>query len=405
MKKIILIYANCVNPIAKGDFAFAGNIAKDMAEEATKSGLEVVLSTSQSSMNRFESLYGKPIDGRVLVERQTIRVCAIELLDPVNTVITAFIEANRCNHLPASELKRILSPETKFLFVGAANQFTITSQADAFGQLHVYAHQQPDIYHYYDTQDVFMGSSGIGNDRLGLPAFKTIEQLPELNEAQKNTIPDEKYGFIYLTNNRYGNELELICQYIYLTQRSCYVLIGEVAGLKKELMDLLSKWHKEGRIKNATQRIDQHNGLDNIVMRNMVAKSDDTLVVSTGVMSTLEAMHDGKLTYYQTFESNAEFVASYLMAVKAICANNNLLTGAMPKLLIELSELLFAPKPLSSCQLDRVNDLLAISIVPNRLVEANQAIINKAKGRLAPHLLSFIGGPSKTKPQDRKSVV
>jgi hypothetical protein len=113
-------------------------------------------------------------------------------------------------------------------------------------------------------------------------------------------------------------------------------------------------------------------------MRKMVAGASSDLVVSTGVMSTLEAMQDRKLPYYQDFYVNVNFVASYLIAVKSIVENDASLFGSMPQMIIDLSNLLFASKPLSQIDLKKTHDLLAISSVKDRLIDTNQAIVAQA---------------------------
>jgi hypothetical protein len=139
-----------------------------------------------------------------------------------------------------------------------------------------------------------------------------------------------------------------------------------------------------------------HQSLDNILMRNMVSQSSTQLVLSTGVMSTLELFQDKKLPYYQNLAINEYFIKSYLLAVKSICSSDDTLFGNMPQLIIELSDLLFRKKPLPPGDLKRTQDLLAMDSISMRLTEVNTRVIKKANGTLAGHLLNFIGGPTRT---------
>ncbi|TIG83042.1 ankyrin repeat domain-containing protein, partial [Legionella pneumophila] len=130
--------------------------------------------------------------------------------------------------------------------------------------------------------------------------------------------------------------------------------------------------YKGSSVSLAMPQIFFHDSVDNCLMRNMVSKSSGPLVVSTGVMSSIEAMQDGKLTYYQTMSNNTQFVASYLIAVKSICSSDTTLFGSMPKLIIDLSNLLFAEKPLKESQVKEIRTLLGMSSVTSRLGEMNK---------------------------------
>ena len=127
MKKVILIHANCLNPKAKGDFAFAGNIAKDTVQEISKlkETIDVILVSTVDGISRLVSLYGPVIKDRLSVEGIDVGLCSLGTFDAVGTVI-AYIDANRCRHTAAYIIKRVICPESKFLFVGNINQQAYT---------------------------------------------------------------------------------------------------------------------------------------------------------------------------------------------------------------------------------------------------------------------------------------
>ncbi|KTD43689.1 Dot/Icm T4SS effector AnkY/LegA9 [Legionella quateirensis] len=401
MPKVILIYANCQNTTAKGDFAFAGNIAKDLKEDIDRTGndIDVILTSTLDGMERFEKLYGKTIDGRVIIEGRSIGISALELLDPVKIEVVAFIEANRCKYAPADIVKRIISPDSKFLFIGAANQDAISGPFRHYFRYLGLQREQPELYNHFDADDIKLGSSGLGTDRLGLPKIKTADELPELSYEQSLQIPNTDYGFIYLAKINKSIDLRTIAQYTMISDLSEYVLVGDYSEKPLQVRAAViaeMKYHGTSLLQQLP-KIHYHQSLDNCLMRHMVAKSTGNLVLSTGVMSAIEAMNDKKLPYYQTLPNNTNFVASYLLAVKDIASNDSSLIGAMPQIIIELSNLLFADKPLSLSQVNRTKDLLSISSVPSRLIETNQKIIKIANGTLAGQLLSFIGNPTHTK--------
>lgn len=80
-----------------------------------------------------------------------------------------------------------------------------------------------------------------------------------------------------------------------------------------------------------------------------------------------------------------------------LVSSDTSLFGAMPQMIIELSGLLFANKPLNRMDMERTDTLLKLNAINSRLVSTNQTIIDKASGKIAPRLLSFLGESRKTK--------
>lgn len=399
MGQVILIHANCHNPTAKGDFAFAGNMAKDIVHELAKQGItdiDVVLVSTLAGIPRFTSIYGTPVKERVSVEGTSIGLSSLETFDAIDNTVVAFIDANRCKHAPADIIKRVLSPDSKFLFVGNVNQ---TAFANLFTQslyrMQVKREQQ-QLYDFFDDEDMLIGSAGLGAERLGIPSITKAEDLPTLSSSNQAMVPTGNYGFMYLAAIDPSKDYQLIAQYIKLSAQDEYILVGQFTDKKDEI-----QYAYNHDITLATSKplpaIEYHQSLPNEVMRQTVAHTNSLLVLSTGVTSTLEAMRDKKLPYYQDMDNNTEFVAAYLIAVKSLVSSDTSLFGAMPQMIIELSGLLFANKPLNRMDMERTDTLLKLNAINSRLVSTNQTIIDKASGKIAPRLLSFLGESRKTK--------
>lgn len=64
-KDTVVLYANCQNDDAFGDFTFAGVLAQNLMLEIKKQNLslDVILVSTKEGIPRFEKLYGQAIDG------------------------------------------------------------------------------------------------------------------------------------------------------------------------------------------------------------------------------------------------------------------------------------------------------------------------------------------------------
>jgi hypothetical protein len=407
MGKVILIHANCHNPVAKGDFAFAANIAKDLTLELQKKNandIEVVLVSTLDGVPKFLSLYRSAVDGILSIEGIMVRVSSLEEFDAVENTVVAFIDANRCKTAPADLVKRVLAPDSRFLFIGNINQHAF---ADLFSQT-LYRMQitrdQAGVYDGFHNEDMLIGSAGLSNDRLGLPTITKARDLPALESSEQATIPSASYGFMYLAAIDSSKDYRLIAQYIKLSNQRKYLLVGDFSTKK---VDIQYAFDHDSTMNTAQAfpQIEYHQSLPSKVMRQAVATSSSQLVLSTGVTSTLEAMRDQKLTYYQDMSNNSEFVAAYLMAVKSLVSSDKDLFGALPQMIIELSNLLFASKPLNKQDMGRTRELLELSSVNSRLISANQTIIDQASGKIATKLLTFLSGSRKTQDQVQLATV
>lgn len=392
MAKTILIYANCSNATSKGDFVHAGNIAKDLANLLQDGDIKVVLTSTRDGIDRFKTIYDHSLKDHLMIEGFIVGLCSLEEFDGVDNEVIAFIEANHCKYAPAQVVKRVLSPDSKFLLIGAGNQPANLNNKSLQHMLFLhYMKAQPGLYDSFDEQDILIGASGVGPNRLGLPQLKEARELADLSPAQQKKIPKIPYGFMYFMFTH--KFIDLITQYVKLTGLSRYVLIGDFTIYSFAIQQALI--NKLGFNKTQVPKIDFHQSLENPEMRKMLAGSHSDLVLSTGVMSAIEAMNENKLPYYQDFSENVEFVKSYLNAVKSICASDASIVNA--PWIITLSEILFASKPLHGSQMTQVSDLMGQPSIKHQLIHVNKTIIKKANGTLAPQLLSFIGSPSRTR--------
>ena len=402
MAKIILIYADCMNITAKGDYALAGSLAKDLTDELEKYGsdIKVVLTSRLEGLVKYHSLYGQSVNNMLTIDGTNIRLIAIDCIDGVNDHVVAFIQANRCKYAPAELVKHVLSPDSKLLFVGAANQPTYGTNSTKQAYISGADQTQPGIYPYFDKDDIQVVPCGFGVNRLGLPLLKSTTELPVLDVKERIKIPSRPYGFMYIAN--FGNNakelITTISQYIQLTGYEEYELVGNFTDMLQTITSGVAqdlRFNGQDMHSASSPAIMYQGSLDALTMRHMVAQSQK-LVLSTGVMSVVEAMQDGKLPFYQFLEHNKCFVKAYLKAVELMCASDKTLFAHLPDMIIKMSELLFAPKPLSPAHKHELKELLAIEAVSDHLVEINKRVIAVENGRVARQLLSFIGNPQHT---------
>lgn len=400
MSKVILIYSNCVNPTAKGDFAFGASIAHDLSLEIQSLGeeLEVILCSTKDGIGRFESMYKTVTPGFLEVDDQKIGLCALEDFDSINNKVVAFIEANLCKHPPGEILKRVLSPTSKFLFIGAPHQPSFSQLLSKHIYLATRKKKELNVYEFFDHQDTFLGSAGLGSSRLGLPLIKKQSELLPIDKSIDEVLQNP-YGFMYASNMDPINDAMMIAQYLKITNFKQYLLVGDFEE-KDSTVELAFDFEKIIKTREKFPSIQFFKSLPNAVMRDRISKSAGSLVLSTGVMSTLEVLQDEKLPFYQFSEHNERFAASYLKSVKSICSSSSDWI-VHPSVLIEFSKLLFAPKPLKPSELLRTKELVSIEPVCNQLIKTNKVIMRQASGTLATRLLNFIKGERKTKKEDQ----
>jgi hypothetical protein len=404
-KNVILIYANCVNPTAKGDYSFAGNIAKDLTglTEAIRMSEnltmrlpidDIILVSSGNGLAQFIALYGTPNEhGRIMIDGHSIGLCSLNEFNPIHNHVIAFIEANRCAPAPAQFVKRVISPDTKFLFIDNANQPAIMNAESQ--SLHK---EQPGLYEGFDNDDFFFASAGFGANRIGFPSLTERDHLKAVTPEESQCLPKGPYGFIYASASHDSFSYNLIAQYLYLLQEEGeevreYVLVGEFANKQK---NLAVAYKLEIGAVTPLPKIHYHQSLPNHVMRRLIAEADTPLVVSTGVTSTLEVMQEGKLCFYQALRINENFVMAYLSALHNLLIQDQNLLGPFANKIFGLGSLLFFRKPLPKEILNTLAKLLDMDDVREQLIAINRTLLQQAKGALAPSILSFIQKPNAT---------
>lgn len=408
MHKIILIHANCHHATALGDFVFAGNLAKELKMELRAGDIDVCLVSPADGMPRYQRLYGSPVDGRVDIDGISIAVSSLEDFDPVMNHVVAFIDANRCKHSPAEIIKRVVAPDTRFIFIGNMNQAAITDPFSEYDYKQFIKSQQPGLYEAFDSRDFLIGAAGLGPDRFGIPRIFATAELPPLAERDRSKLAKSSYGFMYLAAINPDTDYALMAQYMKLTNIDHHVLVGNFATAKDKInfAYMSEMWMDPSEDMPKLPEIEFYESLDNPLMRRMVANTSTTMVISTGITSTLEAMRDQKLCFYQNMATNRHFISSYLSAVQAIANTSLPAATIMAQQIIELSALLFAPKPLTVIELKRTAELMRAPKVSSKLIKFNQTILDQASGKIAPRLLGFLSsGRDAENPMQLKQVI
>lgn len=401
MRKFILIHANCANPHAKGDYAFAGNIARDLVRLLALKNIndiDVTLISNHKGYMHFLSLYQGEKDGKVNIEGTSVGVVSFEDYDVTNNKAIAFVDANRCEYTSSDILKRVLDPTSKFLFIGNLNQSSYTGFLDKELFLQDVMMQQQNVYSYFDQSDILIGSAGLGKERLGIPELKSVAELSKLGPSEKTlgrNYDSQTYGFLYLAILDYVTPFQLIAQYLSLTGLKQYYLVGDFEG---KLSEVKREYDAIKPLKAIDSAPEIHcvKSIPNLQMRKLVANVADLLVVSTGVTSTLEVLKEGKLPFYQYLTINQHFVDSYLKNIKILIDEDTILPESQRSMIYNLAKLLFAPKPLPKTDLTLLHSLLNISGISSRLVEKNLSLLSSkitAKS-LGEQILDFISVPS-----------
>lgn len=394
MGKVIVVYTDCHSPSAKGDFSFAANLVKELLSELKRTpgnDIDLVLSSSQSGMLRYESLFGKPSGGRLMVDGISIRLSLLEAIDPVDNTVIAYIDANCCKIAPVDLVKRLVSPDCKFLVIGNANQ---PSWSGLDAQIFHYKRslrEQAALYQFVDWSSVYITSVGFGTGRWGLPRLSLTAELPPLTCNELAVIPKEEYGFIYL-NAKGITDYQLIVQYIKLSGHARYVLIGNFNDAQRNIKEA----YETDTTFDTTQifpQIECYQAVSYRVMRSLVAGTAKSLVLSTGTGSVLEAMFDGKLTYYQNLDINIDFARSYLTALEDILKLDSALDESLITSIFNLAVLLFAAKPLLKEEMELAHALLNTPEVEKALIATNQKLIKQVTGTLASSTLNFLKKP------------
>lgn len=404
-RKTILVYSNCQKANAKGDFTFGGNIAVDLIREARlqSEDIDVILVSTRDGISRFESLYGKPdASSSVTIAGETVGLCALEDMPCFGRHVVAYIDANYCKPASTEIIKKVINPDTKLLFIGNANQDDwLTGSYRNFLE-DLTNQKQPHLLNLFNSSNVYYATAGMNGKRIGIPTIARLDSLNPLTESERQQLPKANYGFMYLSNQ--SDTRRLVAQYMDLTGKALYVLVGKFSAMDRLLISLSTTTMQATSVTNPKiPQITYHESLPNHVMRNMTAKASGNLVISTGVNSALEAMQDGKLTYYEYSTENENFITSFLGAIRNLTTQRDHFT--VSRKVIDLATLLFAQKPLSNIHALRAKALLDDDGTCQTMIASNREIIATANGKLANNIFSFIYANSQPHLQQQASAV
>lgn len=373
----IMVYADCHNSHAKGDFQLACLIAHDLQRQLLErhSTVKVVLSTSETSMERLTSMYPQTGDG-LHIRGMDIPVCTLQQFDMLNNSLIAFVDANRCKPAPSEIVLRVLEPETRYLFVHGPHRTSQKRNSPGWIiEMLQWMGSAPELFRLLHPDTLSIGACGLGSERYGLPdidfpADGALTSAPELND----------YGFMYFSKREPDKILAMVEQYMVLANLSRYVVVGPAGTIvAPDGVDTLPRATFSEKVFTTFSTVSNHD------MRRLIKGAVSPLVVTTGTISTIEAMSDGKLSFYDYRGLNTGFVVNMIEAVRALNDNSR------GEDITQLGMLLLGPKPLAPLHLDKTKELLSIQDVREGLINAQQNLVKQAQGRLAPRLLDIIG--------------
>jgi len=354
MSKVIIVFANCQNSKALGDFSLAGSIAKDLARllQQTYQDVKVLLSSTKQGLSQFHRLYGSANVGSVTIDGVVLLLGALEKFKASQHEVVAFIEANRCKPAEDSVLARVISPITKIIQIRAANQLALDSHVhsgtDYFSNYYSrLCKKQPSVYPSLPPDQFMVKTCGLGTNRLGIPKLASID-VPSLSVwVTPASFSPNPFGVMYPLASDKESLSDIIAQYIALTEYNNFVLLGQF-DKNPIVQTKFDEWEE-----NSTYNFLCVKSVDNQAMRQWIHHSGST-VLMTGVMSTLEAMYEGKLVFYDYQEHNLIFVQSVIDAVSSLSTR---LDNERAQQVRRLNTLLFSQKPLRECCFEELTQL------------------------------------------------
>lgn len=373
MTKTVIIYASCRDLNASGDYSLAGSMATDLLDLLHRSNedAEVILATSREHLPSYTRLYGAPNrEGTIHLGGLPCRVAALDDL-PVNLNVSALICANPCDEPEGKKLLRVMSPQTRFIIVGAANnpfqqdQISWKSCADDWSGF-------SDFSYYYPFDRCVLTHSGIGPYSIGLANSQPLIEPPQAAQQPG-------YGFVYIQFNRcsvfsFGKDLQAISQYRDLTRYEHFTLVNCEPYLRTD---------------NQSPTLTYASNLSNQAFRSTL-NSAGPIVMVTGVGSALEAMESGKFLYYQWLSKNelfADSVQSHLLG--------KIGTDPNAKTLEKLIQYSLAAKPLSeeAARFLRLTATKKPELI-QWVAQAGKALVEGARGKLGNNLFGLFQHPS-----------
>lgn len=388
MSGVILVFADCAAPSAKGDFAFAGQIAHDLAVSVWQHypGVRVILTSSQEGMPNYPSLYPLAEAGMVDIEGVRIEIAALDTFDARGEPVIGFIQANPCKFASGELIRRVVTPATRMAIVRNSNQYFVEDIRKVSQEIvQLMASRQTHVYPYFDADSLSVSTAGFMEAQWGLPH---IDTLPK-KDLTPSVKPNQPWGVCYFKDEAITNTFFAYSQYISLSSQPLQILIGNFDEYVPPAFDGLIERFK--KLTPTFQAFTFYHALNNNDFRHLVAFCPSALVGVTGVSSTLEAIASGKLPYYQYLYKNRHFSASWLTAVREQSLET---TPEMRERLCAFSTRLFAPKPLESADCDALHHDLEDSALVGRLQKIYQKTFAAANGRLGTRLLGFFDRPS-----------
>lgn len=388
MSGVILVFADCTAPSAKGDFAFAGQIARDLAVMVWQNypDVRLILTSSREGMPNYVSLYASPEEGVVDIEGVRIEICALDTFDPRGEPVIGFIQANPCKLASGELIRRVVMPETRMAIVRNSNQYFFEDiKKISEDVVHFLAASQMHVYPYFDDDSVSVSTAGFMEAQWGLPHIATMPS----QALTPSVKPEQPWGVCYFKDEGITETLFAYSQYISLSSQPLQILIGNFDEYMPPVTDDLVERFKT--LSPTFTVFTFYHALNNNDFRHLMASCPSTLVGVTGVSSTLEAIASGKLPYYQYLYKNRHFSASWLTAVREQSIDA---APEMRERLFAFSSRLFAPKPLESAEYDTMHRDLRDATLVDSLQKVHQKTFAAANGRLGARLLGFFDRPS-----------
>ncbi len=405
-KGIIIIFGDCREPNAKGDYQLAAALGHDFVKEITDQKLshqvEVVLTTSSDAIHKYHQLY-TPLNTTDMgcyldVMGTPIRTQSLEDLIDHDEKILAFIDANHCRGPVQGVLEHVLSPNTKVLAIYGPHQPDFGSMPQPIVHASFDGGRTGrEIYNYYQRSMTFY-SEGIGGSRLGV-LVQPMSEVTTMDSDQEKIFkpyPSGDYSFLYMSAS-FGNLDQLLSEFISLSQAKNFIFVGNYeSDFKKAVVRLPYAAHyqlDDGRMGENVKPGDpvsfhSYKSIPANVMRYLINDSS-TLIAVTGASTLLEALLAGKIPYYQTTRTNQVLVDSFQGDVKRRLTSSTA-SMAMRQNVIELLSILFAPKPLGLTDKRRAQDLLAQPNIISLTSAISRTTIEKANGSIARKLLPSI---------------
>lgn len=350
---ITLIYVECAAD-KSGDYTGAAELAYVLQQRFTGSDNRCVLASSAKGVKKLLQLYGDPTGVELRIHDVSMEVTTLAALasSGKKEEIRNYIEVAKCQPPEPDLVRRVITPETRLLFVGLPhNSNLLLFQLSRYGDELV-------------SKKAHVVNLGLGASRIGVTIYDGV--FSPINHAAYRNMATIPYAFTYF-NGATGALAsafikDLLKIYLvsakYPTQN--YIIVGDSVRAKAgiESFCLLSKKPTQifditsGKLTTITRseakeetllvskslsESDQPStaswnflllpSVPNSQMRPLM-KFSQPLIGVTGVGSMLEAMAFGKFPLCQFLPQNKYFTDSYKAAMCAIPETQKLIWEA-----------------------------------------------------------------------------